>query len=32
MALENCYLFADDCLIVTSDENPDHSTKKKVLN
>ena len=27
MALENCYLFADDCLIVTSGENPDISTE-----
>ena len=27
MELKNCYLYADDCLLVTSGENPDISTK-----
>ena len=27
MELKNCYLYADDCLLVTSMENPDISTK-----
>ena len=27
MELQNCYLYADDCLLVTSGENPDISTK-----
>ena len=27
MQLKNCYLYADDCLLVTSGENPGISTK-----
>ena len=27
MAIENCYLFANDCLLVTSSENPAISTE-----
>ena len=28
MELKNCYLYADDCLLVTSGENPDITTKQ----
>ena len=27
MALESCYLFADNCVVVTGGENPDISTE-----